>query len=77
MEFAPQIANLSVRCKKEFLLIQPPTKIRMDFGIKLTGVAQTDRLEESTPFGTMCTHRGRTESNEQIDDQLFTWIRAA
>ena len=77
IEFAPKKANVSVRRKKQFLLIQPSTKTRMDLGLKLKGVEITDRLENSGPFGSMCTHRVRIESVAEIDDELLAWIHEA
>ncbi len=77
IEFAPKRANVSVRRKKQFLLIQPSTKPRMDLGLKLKGVETTDRLENSGPFGSMCTHRVRVEAVTDIDDELLAWIHQA
>ncbi len=77
VEFVPKKANVSVRRKKQFLLIQPSTKTRMDLGLKLTGVEETERLEGSGPFGSMCTHRVRVEDITQIDSELLDWIHDA
>jgi hypothetical protein len=35
------------------------------------------RLENSGPFGTMCTHRVRLESLENIDEEVLGWLREA
>ena len=77
LEFVPKKANVSVRRKRQFLLIQPSTKTRMDLGLKLPGVEQTERLEGSGPFGTMCTHRVRVEKVSQVDEELLEWIHTA
>lgn len=77
IEFAPKKANVSVRRKRQFVLIQPSTKSRMDLGLKLPGVELSGRLEGSGPFGTMCTHRVRLETLADIDTEVISWIRNA
>ena len=37
----------------------------------------TDRLENSGPFGTMCTHRVQLSEINQIDSQLKEWLKEA
>lgn len=56
--------------KRQFALIKPATKTRIDLGLKLKGKPTTDRLENSGPFGTMCTHRVRLKSPADIDSEL-------
>ena len=63
--------------KKQFALIKPATKSRIDLGLKLKGKAITERLENSGPFGTMCTHRVRLGGIEDIDNQLIDWLAEA
>lgn len=77
IEVAPKKANVSLRRKKQFALIQPSTKTRIDLGLKLPGKDLTDRLENSGPFGTMCTHRVRLESGDDIDAEVLGWLREA
>ena len=77
IEWAPKKANVSVRRKRQFALIQPSTKTRMDLGLKLPGVDLAGRLEGSGPFGTMCTHRVRLETVTDVDSEVLGWIRQA
>ena len=51
-------ANVSVRRKKQFALIQPSTKTRLDLGLILKGRPVEGRLEPSGSFNAMFTHRG-------------------
>jgi hypothetical protein len=37
----------------------------------------TKRLGNSGPFGTMCTHRVQISQADQIDDELFGWLKEA
>lgn len=74
---APKKANVSLRRKKQFALIQPSTKTRIDLGLKLKDTPIGGRLEDSGLFGTMCTHRIKINSLNEIDDELFSFIKTA
>jgi predicted transport protein len=77
IEFVPKKANVSVRRKTQFALIQPTTKTRMDLGIKIKGKDPVGRLENSGPFGSMCTHRVRLETVADVDADVIGWLREA
>jgi len=74
---APKKASVSIVRKRQFALIKPATKTRIDLGLKLKDKPLTDRLENSGPFGSMCTHRVRLSAVEQIDDELKKWLEEA
>lgn len=73
----PKKSSVSVIRKKQFVLIKPATKTRIDLGLKLKDVPTTDRLQNSGPFGTMCTHRVQLTSEDQVDDELIEWMKEA
>ena len=73
----PKKGSVSLIRKKQFALIKPATKTRIDLGLKLKGLEVTERLENSGPFGTMCTHRVRLQSEVEIDDELVNWLTCA
>jgi predicted transport protein len=73
----PKKTSVSIIRSKQFALIKPATKNRIDLGLKLKGKPTTDRLENSGPFGAMCTHRVRLTSVDEVDDQLVGWLREA
>jgi len=77
IEFIPKKANVSVKRKYQFVLIQPSTKTRMDLGLKLKGKDTSNRLESSGPFGAMCTHRVQVTDLSDIDSELLGWIKEA
>lgn len=77
VEIAPKKANVSLRRKKQFALIQPSTKSRIDLGLKLKGKAPVGRLESSGPFGAMCTHRVRLSDVNDLDEEVLNWLREA
>ncbi|MBT8281260.1 MAG: DUF4287 domain-containing protein [Muriicola sp.] len=73
----PKKTTVSFIRKKQFALVSPATKTRLDLGLKIQDKPTTARLENSGPFGTMCTHRVRLEKPEDVDDELKNWIREA
>ena len=73
----PKKASVSMIRKKQFALIKPATKTRIDLGLKIKGKPTTDRLENSGPFGSMCTHRVRLSSVEEVDQELIEWLKEA
>jgi predicted transport protein len=77
IEIAPKKAAVSLRRKTQFALIQPSTKTRVDLGLKIKDKDTTARLENSGPFGAMCTHRVQLTEVSQIDDELIGWIKEA
>ena len=73
----PKKSSVSIIRKRQFVLIKPATKTRIDLGFKLKDKPITDRLENSGPFGTMCTHRVRLTEVSEIDGELKAWITEA
>ncbi len=63
--------------KKKFAILQPSSAERFDVGIKLKGVAPTDRLELAGSWNSMVTHRVRVSDPKQIDTELLAWLRQA
>ncbi|MBC8312347.1 MAG: DUF4287 domain-containing protein [Candidatus Marinimicrobia bacterium] len=74
VKVTPKKSSVSIIRKKQFALIKPATQKRIDLGLKLTGKDLTKRLENSGPFGTMCTHRVQLSSVEHIDEELKNWL---
>jgi predicted transport protein len=68
---------VSLRRNKQFGLIQPSTRTRVDVGINLMGVSPTDRLEASGSFNSMVSHRVRLEHVDEVDKELIGWLRQA
>jgi hypothetical protein len=77
VEVAPKKAYVSLRRKKQFALVQPTTKTRVDVGLNRKGVEPTDRLEPSGSFNAMCSHRVRVGAAEEVDAALIRWLRQA
>jgi predicted transport protein len=77
VELAPKKAYVSLRRKKQFALIQPSTKDRLDVGLNIKGVAPSGIAEEGAKWNAMCTHRIRIEDEKAISKDLFNWIKRA
>lgn len=73
----PKKDSVSMIRKKQFALIKPATKTRIDLGLKLKGKPATERLENSGPFGAMCTHRVRLTDAKEVDNELIGWLKEA
>jgi predicted transport protein len=77
LDISPKKSYVSLRRNKQFALIQPSTKTRLDLGINLKGEPTTDRLEASGSFNGMVSHRVRLTDIAQVDDELLGWIKEA
>ncbi len=77
VELSPKKAYVSCRRNKQFALLQPSTKTRLDVGINLKGEASTERLEDSGSFNSMVSHRVRITAEDEVDDALIGWLRQA
>lgn len=73
----PKKSSVSLIRKRQFLLIKPATKTRIDLGLKIKGQEPTGILENSGPFGTMCTHRIKLEKAEDINQEIIDWMQEA
>lgn len=74
VEVAPKKTSVSLRRKKQFALVTPATKTRIDLGLALKGDEPTARLET---YNAMCSHRVRLESVDDFDDEVRRWISEA
>ena len=77
VDVSPKKAYVSLRRKKQFAIIQPSTKSRMDIGLNIKGVNPEGRLEASGSWNSMCTHRVKLEDPRDIDKDLIGWIKAS
>ena len=68
---------MSLRRNKQFGIIQPSTKTRVDVGIHLEGTEPNERLEPSGSFNAMVSHRVRLGSPDEVDSELVSWLKKA
>lgn len=74
VEIAPKQASVSLRRSKQFALVSPTTKTRVDVGMNLKGEPDGERLRA---VGGMCTHSVGVTSVDEVDDELVGWLREA
>ncbi len=77
VEIAPKKTYVSLRRNKQFALIQPSTKTRVDLGINLKDEAAKGRLEKSGSFNAMVSHRVKLEKPSDVDKDVKAWLKKA
>ncbi|MDX2417759.1 MAG: DUF4287 domain-containing protein [Xanthomonadales bacterium] len=77
VEISPKKAYVSLRRKKQFALVQPSTRTRVDLGINLKGEPASGKLELSGSFNAMVSHRVRLEKPADIDQSVKSWLKQA
>ena len=77
VEISPKKAYVSLRRSKQFAIIQPSTKTRVDLGINLKGVEPEGRLEKSGSFNSMVTHRMKITDKKEVNAELKKWLKEA
>ena len=77
VEISPKKSYVSLRRNKQFALVQPSTRTRVDLGINLKGVSPDGRLEASGSFNQMVSHRVRLEQASDVDEEVAGWLKQA
>ena len=77
VEIAPKKAYVSLRRSKQFAIIQPSTKTRIDLGLNMKDTPATDRLELAGSFNAMVSHRVRLEKPGDVDKDVKAWMKKA
>lgn len=76
VEISPKKTSVAFRRSKNFAVVTPATKTRIDLGLNLKGEAGTLRLIEEKP-GSMCTHKMKLQAVEEVDDEVKAWLKEA
>ena len=74
VDLAPKKSSVSLRRAKQFALVIPATKTRIDLGLALKGEPPKGRLEK---FNAMCSHRVRLESAKDFNAEVKAWMKKA
>lgn len=77
IEISPKKAYVSLRRNKQFAIIQPTTKTRIDVGICSKDLEAEGRLELAGSFNSMMTHRVRISEKKEVDAELMKWLKVA
>lgn len=75
-EVAPKKGYVSLRRKKQFAMIGPTTKTRVDLGINAKTLPADDRLIAMPP-ASMCQFQVRLTSADQVTGDVIAWVRTA
>ena len=75
-DIAPKKGYLSLRRKKQFVMIGPATNTRVEVGLNMKGVAATARLAEM-PSDGMCNYNVKVTDVAEVNAELMAWIRRA
>ena len=77
VEIAPKKSYVSLRRNKQFAIVQPSTRTRVDLGLSLKDEPAAGRLEKSGSFNAMVSHRVRLEKPADVDKEVKGWLRKA
>lgn len=73
---APKKGYLSLRRKRQFAMIGPGTKGRLEIGLNMKNMQGSHRLIEQ-PAGGMCQYKIFLTSVQDVDDELLGYIKSA
>lgn len=75
-EIVPKKGYVSLKNKKQFVMIGPKTNSRMEVGINAKNLVGHIRLEEQ-PKGSMCQYIVKVTDLSDVNSELITWIKEA
>jgi hypothetical protein len=74
VEVAPKKTSVSLRRRKQFALVTPAARGRIDLGLNLPGEPPIGRLVATSG---MCTHKVAITEIDDVDDELHGLLRRA
>jgi hypothetical protein len=75
-EIAPKKGYVSLRRKKQFVMIGPKTNTRFEVGINAKDLKKNARLLEQ-PKGSMCNYIVNLTDAQEVDSELVAWVKSA
>jgi predicted transport protein len=75
-EIAPKKTYVSLKRKKQFIILNPASKTRFEIGFNLKGVEAKGKLENEKPNG-ICSHKINLTDINDIDQEVIDWAKMA
>ncbi len=75
-EIAPKKNYVSLKRKKQFIILNPASKTRFEIGFNLKGIEPKGKLEAEKP-DAICSHKINLSDIKEIDKEVIEWIRMA
>ena len=75
-EIAPKKTYVSLKRKKQFVILNPASKARFEIGFNLKGVEAAGKLENEKPNG-ICSHKINLADISEIDEEVIGYIKLA
>ena len=75
-EIAPKKTYVSLKRKKQFVILNPASKTRFEIGFNLKGIEPKGKLEAEKPNG-ICSHKINLSELNEIDEEVISWIKMA
>ncbi|MGL4630253.1 MAG: DUF5655 domain-containing protein [Leadbetterella sp.] len=75
-EIQPKKTYVSLKRKKQFVVLNPASKTRFEIGFNLKGVEPSGILEAEKPNG-ICSHKINLSDFETVNPEVLGWIKMA
>ena len=72
----PKKTYVSLKRKKQFIILNPASKTRFEIGFNLKGVEAKGKLENEKPNG-ICSHKINLSDITDIDQEVIEWVKMA
>lgn len=72
----PKKTYVSLKRKKQFIILNPASKTRFEIGFNLKGVEPKGKLEAEKPNG-ICSHKINLSDISEINKEVIDWVRLA
>lgn len=75
-EIAPKKGYFSLRRSRQFAMIGPGTRGRLEIGLNIKGIDGDERFQIQ-PAGGMCQFKVYLTRLDEVDEKLISWIKLA